>query len=191
MFLVVGLGNPGKEYEDTRHNIGFKVVDNIAKEYNIEINRQKFKGTYGEGFINGEKVMLLKPTTYMNLSGESVREVVDFYNLENDEILIIYDDISLEVGKLRIREKGSAGGHNGIKSIIAHLGSDVFPRIKVGVGQPNTDLVKHVLGRFTKEEMTILDESIEAATKATVEIIKNDAKTAMNQYNGFKASTIS
>lgn len=191
MFLIVGLGNPGKEYEDTRHNIGFKVVDNIAKEYNIQINRQKFKGIYGEGFINGEKVILLKPTTYMNLSGESVREVVNFYNIENDEILIIYDDISLDVGKLRIREKGSAGGHNGIKSIIAHLGSEVFSRIKIGVGQPNSDLVKHVLGKFSKEEMVTLDESIEAATNATAEIIKNDVKTAMNQFNGFKASTIS
>jgi PTH1 family peptidyl-tRNA hydrolase len=189
MFLIVGLGNPGREYEDTRHNIGFKVVDNIAKEYNIEINRQKFKGIYGEGFINGQKVILLKPTTYMNLSGESVREVVDFYNLNNDEILVIYDDISLEVGKLRIREKGSAGGHNGIKSIIAHLNSDVFSRIKVGVGQPNDDLIKHVLGRFTKEEMVILSESIEASTRATTEIIKSDVKTAMNQFNGFKANT--
>lgn len=190
MFLIVGLGNPGREYEDTRHNIGFKVVDNIAKEYNIEINRQKFKGTYGEGFIEGKKVILLKPNTYMNLSGESVREVVDFYNLDNDEVLVIYDDISLDVGKLRIREKGSAGGHNGIKSIIAHLGSDVFSRIKVGVGQPDSDLVKHVLGRFTKEEMVVLSESIEASTKATAEIIKNDVKTAMNQFNGFKAKTI-
>jgi PTH1 family peptidyl-tRNA hydrolase len=190
MFLIVGLGNPGREYEDTRHNIGFKVIDNISKEYNIKINRQKFKGVYGEGFINNKKVILLKPTTYMNLSGESVREVVDFYNLENSEMLIIYDDISLEVGKLRIREKGSAGGHNGIKSIIAHLGSDVFPRIKVGVGQPSVDLVKHVLGKFTKDEMTILSESIEASTRATEEIIKNDVKTAMNQFNGFKASTM-
>jgi PTH1 family peptidyl-tRNA hydrolase len=190
MFLIVGLGNPGKEYEDTRHNIGFKVVDNIAKEYNIEINRQKFKGICGEGFIAGKKIMLLKPTTYMNLSGESVREVVDFYNLEDNEILVIYDDISLEVGKLRIREKGSAGGHNGIKSIIGHLGSDVFSRIKVGVGQPDGDLIKHVLGKFTKEEMSILSESIEASTKATEEIIKNDVKTAMNQFNGFKAKTI-
>lgn len=188
MFLIVGLGNPGKEYEDTRHNIGFKVVDNIAKEYNIEINRQKFKGTYGEGFIDGEKVMLLKPTTYMNLSGESVREVVDFYNLDNDDVLVIYDDISLEVGTLRIREKGSAGGHNGIKSIIAHLGSDIFPRIKVGVGQPDVNLIKYVLGKFTKEEVTILSESIQASTKATREIIKNDVKTAMNQFNGFKAN---
>jgi len=189
MFLIVGLGNPGREYEDTRHNIGFNVIDSIAKEYNIEINRQKFKGIYGEGFIEGKKVMLLKPTTYMNLSGESIREVVDFYNLDNNEILVIYDDISLEVGTLRIREKGSAGGHNGIKSIIAHLGSDVFPRIKVGVGQPNGDLVKHVLGKFTKEEMVILNQSIEVSIKASVEIMKNDIKAAMNQFNGFKANT--
>lgn len=189
MFLIVGLGNPGREYEDTRHNIGFNVIDSIAKEYNIEINRQKFKGICGEGFIEGKKVMLLKPTTYMNLSGESIREVVDFYNLDSNEVLVIYDDISLEVGTLRIREKGSAGGHNGIKSIIAHLGSDVFPRIKVGVGQPNGDLVRHVLGKFTKEEMVILNQSIEISTKASVEIIKNNTKVAMNQFNGFKANT--
>jgi PTH1 family peptidyl-tRNA hydrolase len=188
MFLIVGLGNPGKEYEDTRHNIGFKVIDNIAKEYNIEINRQKFKGTYGEGFINGEKVMLLKPSTYMNLSGESVRAVLDFYNLDSNKILIIYDDISLELGTLRIREKGSAGGHNGIKSIIAHLGSDVFSRIKVGVGQPNVNLVNYVLGKFTKEEMVVLSQIIDVSTKAAIEIIKNDVKTAMNQFNGFKAN---
>ena len=187
MFLIVGLGNPGKEYEDTRHNIGFKVVDNIAKEYNIEINRQKFKGTYGEGFIDGEKVMILKPTTYMNLSGESVREVMDFYNLDNKDILVIYDDISLEVGTLRIREKGSAGGHNGIKSIIAHLGNDAFSRIKVGVGQPDVNLIKYVLGKFTKGELTILSEVIGATTKATNEIIKGDVKIAMNKFNGFKA----
>ena len=187
MFLIVGLGNPGKEYEDTRHNIGFKVVDNIAKEYNIEINRQKFKGTYGEGFIDGEKVMILKPTTYMNLSGESVREVMDFYNLDNKDILVIYDDISLEVGTLRIREKGSAGGHNGIKSIIAHLGSDAFSRIKVGVGQPDVNLIKYVLGKFTKGELTVLSEVIGATTKATSEIIKGDVKIAMNKFNGFKA----
>ncbi|MDB2160981.1 aminoacyl-tRNA hydrolase [Clostridium butyricum] len=188
MFLIVGLGNPGSQYEDTRHNIGFKVVDNIAKEYNIEINRQKFKGMCGEGFINGEKVILLKPTTYMNLSGESIREVVDFYKLSNDDVLVIYDDISLDVGRLRIREKGSAGGHNGIKSIIAHLGTDIFPRIKVGVGQPDVDLVNYVLGKFTKEEMEVLNESIDASTKAAKEIISNDVKTAMNIYNGFKAS---
>lgn len=188
MFLIVGLGNPGSEYENTRHNIGFKVVDNIAKEYNIEINRQKFKGIYGEGFIDGEKVILLKPTTYMNLSGESIREVVDFYKLTNEQVLVIYDDISLDVGRLRIREKGSAGGHNGIKSIISHLGTDIFPRIKVGVGQPNVELVNYVLGKFNKEEMLVLNESIDASTKASRDIIKNDVKTAMNQFNGFKAN---
>ena len=188
MFLIVGLGNPGSQYEDTRHNIGFKVIDNIAKEYNIEINRQKFKGMCGEGFINGEKVILLKPTTYMNLSGESIREAIDFYKLSNEDILVIYDDISLDVGRLRIRDKGSAGGHNGIKSIIAHLGTDIFPRIKVGVGQPNVDLVHYVLGKFSKEEMEVLSESIDASTKAAVEILSNDVKTAMNKFNGFKAS---
>lgn len=188
MFLIVGLGNPGSQYENTRHNIGFKVIDNIAKEYNIEINRQKFKGVYGEGFINGEKVILLKPTTYMNLSGESVREVVDFYKLACDDIVVIYDDISLDVGRIRLREKGSAGGHNGIKSIISHLGTDVFPRIKVGVGQPNVDLVNYVLGKFTDEEMEVLSESIDASTKAVSEIIKDDIKSAMNKFNGFKAT---
>ena len=188
MFLIVGLGNPGLQYENTRHNIGFKVIDNIAKEYNIEINRQKFKGVYGEGFINGEKVILLKPSTYMNLSGESIREVVDFYKLTCEDIVVSYDDISLDVGRLRIREKGSAGGHNGIKSIIAHLGTDVFPRIKVGVGQPNVDLVNYVLGKFTDKEMEVLSESIDASTKAVSEIIKDDVKSAMNKFNGFKAT---
>lgn len=189
MFLIVGLGNPGKEYEQTRHNIGFKVVDNISKEYNIDVSRQKFKGIYGEGFIDNEKVILLKPTTYMNLSGESVKEVVDFYKLTREQVLVIYDDISLDVGRLRIREKGSAGGHNGIKSIIKSLGTDIFPRIKVGVGQPNVDLVNYVLGKFTKEEMVVLNESIDASTKATKEIIKGDIKTAMNDFNGFVANT--
>ena len=118
MFLIVGLGNPGREYENTRHNIGFAAIDIIAEKYNIDVNRTKFKGEYGEGFINGNKVILLKPYTFMNLSGESVREAIDFYKLTEEEVLIIYDDISLEVGRLRIREKGSAGGHNGIKSII-------------------------------------------------------------------------
>ena len=188
MFLIVGLGNPGIQYENTRHNIGFKVIDNISKEYNIEINRQKFKGVYGEGFINGEKVILLKPTTYMNLSGESIREVVDFYKLTCEDIVVIYDDISLDVGRLRIREKGGAGGHNAIKSIIAHLGTDVFTRIKVGVGQPDVDLVNYVLGKFTDEEMEVLSESIDASTKAVSEIIKNDVNTAMNKFNGFKAT---
>lgn len=185
MFLIVGLGNPGREYNNTRHNIGFDAIDVIADKYNIEVSRIKFKGVYGEGFVNGEKVILLKPTTYMNLSGESVREVMDFYKLSEEDILIIYDDVSLDVGRIRIREKGSAGGHNGIKSIIANIGTDVFPRIKVGVGKPQGDLVKHVLGTFSKEDREDLNKVLEAVAMASETIIKDDAKEAMNKYNGF------
>ena len=188
MFLIVGLGNPGKEYDGTRHNIGFEAIDYLARKYNIDINRSKFKGVFGEGFINGQKVILLKPTTYMNLSGESIREAINFYKINNDEIIVIYDDISLEIGKLRIREKGSAGGHNGIKSTIANIGGDVFPRIKIGVGQPKGDLVSHVLGRFNKEEAQDLNEVIEASAKAVEIIIKYGTKEAMNELNGFKLS---
>ena len=191
MFLIVGLGNPGKEYEGTRHNIGFEAVDYIADKYNIELNRIKFKGVFGEGMINGKKVILLKPTTYMNLSGESIREVVNFYKISNEEIIVIYDDISLEVGRLRIREKGSHGGHNGIKSIIANLSSDVFPRVKIGVGGPKGDLVSHVLGKFSKDEVEVLRESIIATSEAVATILSNDTKEAMNKFNGFKASALS
>ena len=188
MFLIVGLGNPGREYDGTRHNIGFEAIDYISSKNNIDINKSKFKGMFGEGFIKGQKVILLKPTTYMNLSGESIREVINFYKIDNYKIIVIYDDISLEIGKLRIREKGSAGGHNGIKSIIANMGTDVFPRIKIGVGQPKGDLVSHVLGRFNKDEEEDLKEVIEASNKATEIIIQYGAKQAMNELNGFKLS---
>ena len=188
MFLIVGLGNPGKEYDGTRHNIGFAAIDYIADKYNIELNRVKFKGVFGEGFIDNKKVILLKPTTYMNLSGESIREVINFYKISNEEIIVLYDDISLEVGRLRIREKGSHGGHNGIKSIIANLSSDVFPRVKIGVGAPKGNLVSHVLGKFDEEEVKILRESIIASSDAVNEIIKEDTKTAMNKFNGFNAN---
>ncbi|MDS0525308.1 aminoacyl-tRNA hydrolase [Clostridium sp. SHJSY1] len=191
MFLIVGLGNPGREYENTRHNIGFDAIDVIAKRYNIEVSRIKFKGVYGEGFIGSEKVMLLKPTTYMNLSGESVREVMDFYKLSKEQVLVIYDDISLEVGRLRIREKGSAGGHNGIKSIISHLGTDVFSRIKIGVGQPDGNLVNHVLGNFSKEDRKYLDEVLSAVVSATDVIVHEDTKKAMNEFNGFNINKTS
>ena len=184
MFLIVGLGNPGKEYDGTRHNIGFAAIDYIADKYNIELNRIKFKGVFGEGLINGKKVILLKPTTYMNLSGESIREVVNFYKISNEEIIVIYDDISLEVGRIRIREKGSHGGHNGIKSIIGNLGTDVFP---IGVGAPKGNLVSHVLGKFSDEEVEILRESIKASSDATSIIISNNTKEAMNKLNGFNA----
>ncbi|AIY82421.1 peptidyl-tRNA hydrolase [Clostridium baratii] len=187
MFLIVGLGNPEEKYNNTRHNIGFEAVDYIADKYNIDINRKKFKGVYGEGFIGNEKVILMKPTTYMNLSGECIREVIDFYKLSNENILVIYDDISLDVGRIRIRPKGSAGGHNGIKSIINHLGTDEFSRIKIGVGQPKGDLVNHVLGKFSKEENEVLEESLEATKLATETIIKEDTQAGMNKFNGFKA----
>ena len=188
MILIVGLGNPGKQYEQTRHNIGFEAIDYIANKYNIDVNREKFKGVFGEGFIENKKVILLKPTTYMNLSGESIREAMNFYKLTDEDMLVIYDDISLEVGRLRIREKGSAGGHNGIKSIISNIGTDVFPRIKIGVGQPNGDLVSHVLGRFSKEEAEDLKEVIEVSSKAVEIIMKSGTKEAMNELNGFKLS---
>ena len=187
MFLIVGLGNPGKEYDGTRHNIGFAAVDYIANKYNIELNRIKFKGVFGEGFINGKKVILLKPTTYMNLSGESIREVINFYKISNEEVIVIYDDISLEVGRLRIREKGSHGGHNGIKSIIANLGTDVFPRVKIGVGAPKGNLVSHVLGKFSEDEIEILRETIKASSDAVSIMLKSDTKEAMNKFNGFNA----
>jgi len=188
MFLVVGLGNPGDKYDGTRHNIGFETIDYISRKYNIDVTRVKFKGVIGEGFIGGEKVILLKPTTYMNLSGESVREAMNFYKLTEEDVVIIYDDISLEVGKIRIREKGSAGGHNGIKSIISNINTDVFPRIKIGVGQPTGDLVSHVLGRFSKEEAEDLKEVIEVSSNAVEIIMKSGTKDAMNKLNGFKLS---
>ena len=184
MFLIVGLGNPEEKYNNTRHNIGFEAVDYIADKYNIDINRKKFKGVYGEGFIGNEKVILMKPTTYMNLSGECIREVIDFYKLSNEDILVIYDDISLDIGRLRIREKGSAGGHNGIKSIIQNLGGDKFPRVKVGVGQPKDNLVNHVLGKFSKEDREHIEKVIPVVSDAIVEIVKNDAKESMNKFNG-------
>lgn len=190
MYLVVGLGNIGKEYENTRHNIGFDVVDTIADKYNIQLNRQKFKGTYGEGRVGQEKVVLLKPSTYMNLSGESVREAVNFYKLENKDIIVIYDDMSIEVGKLRLRSKGSAGGHNGIKNIISNLSSDEFFRIKVGIGQTDKDVVNYVLGKFSKKEREIIDKVIDVVVDATTNVISEGMQNAMNKFNGIKIEDI-
>ena len=184
MFIIVGLGNPGKEYVNTRHNIGFHAIEWIADKYKIDINREKFKGIYGEGFINNEKVILFKPTTFMNLSGEAIRQLVDFYKISNNQLLIIYDDISLEVGKIRIRDKGSAGGHNGIKSIINNLNTEVFARIKIGVGQPKGDLVKHVLGKIDGTDKAILSDVLDITVSAVEIMIKTDTSTVMNQFNG-------
>lgn len=186
MFLIVGLGNIGKQYEHTRHNVGFDIIDLIGDRYNIPINREKFKGMYGEGNINGEKIILLKPSTYMNLSGESVREVASFYKIKNENIIVVYDDISLDVGRLRIRSQGSAGGHNGIKNIIANLGTDIFPRVKVGVGQPRGELVSHVLGKFSKEDSERLKEVFKVSIDAVENVISSGITEAMNKFNGFK-----
>ncbi len=183
MYLIVGLGNPGSKYEHTRHNIGFDVIDILSKKYNIELNRTKFKGVYGDGKIGKEKVILLKPQTYMNLSGESIRAVMDFYKISKENIIVIYDDISIDIGKIRLRKKGSAGGHNGIKNTILHLSDQTFNRIKIGVGAPEHDLVNHVLGRFSKEEWEKITKVFEAAAIGVEKIILEGMDVAMNDLN--------
>ena len=186
MYLIVGLGNPGKEYDGTRHNIGFAAVDYIADKYNIELNRIKFKGVFGEGLINGKKVILLKPTTYMNLSGDSVREFVNFYKLSPEEIIVVCDDINLPVGGIRIRKKGSDGGQKGLRSIIGQLGYDNFTRVRVGVGEKPAgwDLAKHVLSKFTDDEKDDIISGITDAAEAVSIIVKTgDVDKAMNKFN--------
>ena len=188
MFLIVGLGNPGTEYAATRHNIGFDMVTYLSDKYGIALRSKEGKAIVGKGVIEGQKVMLVQPQTYMNLSGESVRALMDYYKLTTDEIVIIYDDISMPVGQVRIRPKGSAGGHNGIKSIIAHLGTQEFPRIKIGVGAKpeHGDLVKHVLGRFSKEDDAKIRDVFALAEEGLLEILQEDVKAAMNAVNGKK-----
>ena len=189
MKIIAGLGNPTKEYEGTRHNIGFSVIDKLADKYNISMNEKKHKAICGKGMIEGEKVILLKPQTYMNLSGESVVDAVNFYKVDPEEdVIIIYDDIDLDVGKLRIRAKGSAGGHNGLKNIIAQLGHENFARIKMGVGEKPAgyDLADYVLGHFSKEEEKIMAESRKTAVKAIETILAEDIDKAMNLYNSKK-----
>ena len=186
MFIIVGLGNPSKEYEGTRHNAGFEVIDRIADKYNISVDTKKHRALIGKGIIGGQKVILAKPQTFMNLSGESVRSLLDYYKVdEEQEFIVIYDDISLDNGQIRIRAKGSAGGHNGIKNIIAHLGGQVFPRVKVGVGEKPSkyDLADYVLGHFSKEEQVLMDEGYAHAVHAVEMILEGDISAAMNEYN--------
>lgn len=186
MYIIVGLGNPQKEYDNTRHNIGFDVIDALADGNRIGMTEKKHKAVIGKGIVAGQKVILAKPQTYMNLSGESVRELVDYYKIDDTfELIVISDDISLDVGQLRIRKKGSAGGHNGLKNIILHLGHDSFHRIKIGVGEKpkNFDLADYVLGHFSKEERIVMDESIKDACRAIELMINDDTDSAMNLYN--------
>ena len=189
MFVIVGLGNPGKKYENTRHNAGFLAIDALADKYGISISEKKHKALCGSGVIEGNKVVLVKPQTFMNLSGESVRSIMDFYKIDPEEdMLVIYDDISLAPGNIRIRKKGSAGGHNGIKSIIAHAGTQNFMRVKVGVGEKPSgwDLADYVLGHFTDEDNVKLKKIMPDIIQAVTLMVQGDVDKAMNDFNAKK-----
>ena len=189
MFLIAGLGNPSEKYEKTRHNAGFDVIDALADKYNIEVKEKKSKGLCGSGYIEGQKVLLVKPQTFMNLSGDCVAPLVNYYKLDPaQDLIVVCDDINLEPGYIRIRKKGSAGGHNGIKDVIAKTGSDQFSRVKVGVGKKpeGWDLADFVTSRFSEEERARLEEGIRDGVDALVHMIRNETEEAMNLYNGKK-----
>lgn len=185
MYLIIGLGNPESDYANTRHNMGFNVINKLSEKYNIEVKKDKFKALFGSGVIEGEKVILVKPQTFMNLSGESVQEFVNFYKIPLENVLIIYDDVDIEPGKVRIRKNGSAGGHNGMKSIVSHLSSEKFPRVRVGIGKPHgqKDMIAHVIGGIDDEDKELLDKGVNLATEAVIETLKNNIDSAMNKYN--------
>lgn len=185
MYLIIGLGNPEEEYSNTRHNMGFNTINKIAKQYNIEVNKTKFEGLSESGIIEGEKAILIKPQTYMNLSGKCVKQFSDFYKIEKEKILVIYDDMDIMPGEIKIRKKGSAGGHNGMKSIIQSIGTEEFPRIRIGIGRPehSGDEINYVIGAIPKEEIPKLEEGTEKAKEAVIEILKNGINSAMNKFN--------
>lgn len=186
MFIIVGLGNPGKEYDNTRHNMGFRVIDRLSDKYGIDVTAKKHKALVGKGVIDGNKVVLAKPQTFMNLSGESVRELLDFYKVdETSELIIVYDDITLDVGNIRVRKNGSAGGHNGMKSIIAHVGHNEFMRVRVGIGEkpPKMDLADWVLGHFPKTDEEGVNEGTLKATEALLMLMDGRVDDAMNRFN--------
>lgn len=186
MYIIAGLGNPGKQYEGSRHNVGFMTVDMLADKYNIEIKEKAHKALIGRGMIEGQKVILVKPQTYMNLSGESIRSVMDYYKVAPSEFIVVYDDVSLDPGNLRIRKKGSAGGHNGIKNIILHLGTQEFARVRVGVGaKPEwMDLADYVLGHFSRDEQPLMEQSFKDGAAAVVSMMTEGVDAAMNHFNG-------
>lgn len=186
MYLVVGLGNPGSEFRMTRHNIGFEAVDYIAVKNGVKINKLKFKGMYGETRIKGEKVIFLKPQTYMNLSGDSISEYCEFFKIPPQNVIVVVDDMSLERGRLRIRTRGGAGGHNGLKSIIYKLQTEEFIRIRIGIGSAsnaNMDMVNFVIGKFKREEVPVVEKAIIKASEAIIDIVENGVDYAMNKYN--------
>ncbi len=186
MIIIAGLGNPGKEYENTRHNAGFMTIDKLAESYGIDMSEKKHKALIGKGVIEGHKVILAKPQTFMNSSGESLRELTDYYKPDiTTEVIVIYDDITLDVGSIRVRKHGSAGGHNGMKSIITHLGTEEFARIRVGIGEkpPRMDLVDWVLGHFSKEDKETLEGAMKDACDASLMLLDKETDEAMNKYN--------
>ena len=184
MYIIVGLGNPGKKYENTRHNMGFLAIDRMAEEYGISVDKIKFKALVGEGRIAGQRVVLVKPQTYMNLSGESVQEIMHFYKEDIENLIVIYDDLDIAAGKIRVRKKGSAGTHNGMRNIVQMLSDDGFPRIRVGIGsEKKGDLIDFVIGGVSKSEMELLREGVTQASKAAVAIVEKGIEKAMNEYN--------
>lgn len=184
--IVVGLGNPGNKYENTRHNVGFRTIDHISGKYGIRVDRLRHKALTGDGAIKEERVLLVKPQTFMNLSGESVRDIVEWYKIPPENLIVIYDDADLPAGTIRVRPKGSSGTHNGMKSIIYQLQSDDFPRIRIGIGKApeGWDLADYVLGRFSSEEAQVMGQSIERASEAAVAVMTEGIVSAMNRYNG-------
>ena len=185
MYLIVGLGNPEEDYSGTRHNMGFDTLNKIAKEYNLEVNKKGFNGLYGKGKIEGEQVILLKPQTYMNLSGDSVKPCLDYYKIDTDNLIIIYDDIDIEKGIVKLRKIGGAGTHNGMKSVIESIKTKKFSHVRVGIGMPENkgDLINYVIGYVPEEEKELLDKSCEVAKDAVIEILKNGIDIAMNRFN--------
>ena len=187
MYIIAGLGNPGSKYENTRHNMGFKAIDAMASEFGIDVNRVKFKGLIGEGRIGSEKVILLKPQTYMNLSGQSVREIMNFYKIPEENLIVIYDDFDLPIGSIRVRKSGGPGTHNGMKSVVQELGSLKFPRVRVGIGSSDGSTIQFVIGKVGKDEQQILNEAAETAASAAADIIRIGIENAMNIHNTRKS----
>ena len=185
MYLIVGLGNPEEEYSNTRHNMGFDVINKLAKQYEIEINKNKFKALYGKGIIENTKVLLLKPQTYMNLSGESIKQFINFYKIETKDLIVIYDDIDIKPGVIKIRKSGGAGTHNGMKSVVKEIGKTDFARIRVGIGAPENkaDLINYVIGNINEQDLKILDKATTKAKDAISYIIKEGIDKAMNKFN--------
>ena len=185
MKLIVGLGNPEKDYSGTRHNMGFNVLNLLSKEYDIDINRNKFEAEFGSGMIENEKVILIKPQTFMNCSGRAVIEFVNFYKVSLEDLIVVYDDMDIAISNIRLRKSGSPGSHNGMKSIVNILGDDRFPRIRVGIGKPvyEDDIINYVIGPIPEEEIPKLNEGVEKAKEAIVELLKNGIDSAMNKFN--------